>query len=61
MLSINDINMNCLNCEGTGKEFPDCEVCNGKGWVVDEKFGGTMTCPYCENEGCSWCVSRLSE
>jgi DnaJ-class molecular chaperone len=45
----------CSTCDGTGKEFPDCEDCEGKGWVPDPVYGGTMTCPTCNSEDCSDC------
>lgn len=45
----------CKHCNGTGKEFPDCPECEGRGWVDDPDDGGTMTCPECDDEPCSEC------
>ena len=45
----------CVHCYGYGVEFPECERCEGKGWVNDLELGGTMTCPLCDNEECSVC------
>jgi hypothetical protein len=45
----------CDHCRGTGQEFPDCETCEGNGWVDDPSDGGTMNCPKCENERCQEC------
>lgn len=45
----------CPHCHGKKKEFPDCEECNGCGWVEDPEDGGTMTCPACNDEVCSEC------
>ncbi len=45
----------CTQCNGTGKEISDCEVCEGNGWVPDPKDGGTKTCPSCKDEDCSTC------
>ena len=44
----------CPHCHGKKKEFPDCEDCNGYGWV-DDPNGGTMTCSVCDDETCSEC------
>lgn len=43
----------CPNCSGTG-EASVCDGCNGYGWVEDPD-GGTMTCPECGGERCSFC------
>jgi DnaJ-class molecular chaperone len=45
----------CPHCGGTKKEFPECEECEGKGWVDDPDDGGTMDCPECHGEECSTC------
>lgn len=45
----------CTACEGTGKAVPDCECCDGNGWIDDEKDGGTMTCPDCLDDRCEIC------
>lgn len=45
----------CSECDGTGQMVPDCEVCDGNGWVYDEEEGGTMTCPECDDEKCDVC------
>jgi hypothetical protein len=44
----------CEPCNGTGKAVPDCETCEGNGWV-DDPDGGTMTCPDCDDEKCEVC------
>lgn len=45
----------CEFCDGTGKMIPNCETCEGKGWVNDPSDGGTMSCPVCDNEDCDIC------
>ena len=45
----------CKHCEGTGYEFPNCDTCEGNGWVDDPDDSGTMTCPECNAESCSEC------
>jgi DnaJ-class molecular chaperone len=45
----------CTACEGTGQAVPDCEACDGHGWVDDEDEGGTMTCPECLDDKCESC------
>jgi hypothetical protein len=45
----------CPHCKNTGKEIPDCEECEGRGWVNDPLDDGTMTCPECDDETCSVC------
>lgn len=45
----------CEECAGTGMANPNCKACDGNGWVKDEKDGGTMTCPECDNEKCCEC------
>ena len=37
----------CTACNGTKQAVPDCEECEGNGWVPDPDDGGTMTCPEC--------------
>jgi len=44
----------CPHCNGKKVEVPDCEECEGRGWV-DDPDGGTMTCPECNGETCSVC------
>ena len=44
----------CPHCNGKKMEVPDCEECEGRGWV-DDPGGGTMTCPECDGEYCSVC------
>lgn len=44
----------CPHCNGKKMEFPDCEECEGRGWV-DDPDGGTMSCPECNGESCSTC------
>ena len=44
----------CPHCNGKKMEVPDCEECEGRGWV-DDPDGGTMTCPECDDESCSVC------
>ena len=44
----------CPHCNGKKMEFPDCEECEGRGWV-DDPEGGTMMCPECNGESCSEC------
>lgn len=44
----------CPHCNGKKMEFPDCEECEGRGWV-DDPDGGTMSCPECDGESCSIC------
>lgn len=45
----------CEACAGTGQAEPDCEECQGYGWVEDPSDGGTMTCPECHDEQCYEC------
>lgn len=45
----------CTPCEGTGQSVPDCEACDGNGWVDDPEDGGTMTCPECDDDKCDFC------
>lgn len=45
----------CKHCNGTGRAVPDCEVCEGNGWVDDPDDGGTMTCPECNDDKCDFC------
>lgn len=45
----------CPHCNGTGQEFPECEPCEGNGWVDDPSDDGTMECPECRNEICHRC------
>ena len=45
----------CPHCEGTGREYPNCEICEGAGWIDDPSDGWTMTCPECEAENCHIC------
>lgn len=45
----------CTECQGTGVAVPDCETCDGNGWVDDEEDGGTMTCPDCLGDRCEAC------
>lgn len=45
----------CPECNGTGQLIPDCESCDGNGWVDDPSDGGTMTCPECGDEKCERC------
>ena len=52
---MNDNDYTCKHCNGTGMEDPECEMCEGKGWIEDEENGGTMTCPECDGEECSEC------
>jgi DnaJ-class molecular chaperone len=49
----------CPHCNGSGMEFPDCETCEGRGWVDDPSDGGTMSCPECYGETCSVCNGEL--
>ncbi len=44
----------CPHCNGKKMEVPDCEECEGRGWV-DDPDGGTMICPECDGESCSVC------
>ena len=44
----------CPHCNGKKMEVPDCEECDGRGWV-DDPDGGTMVCPECSGESCSVC------
>ena len=44
----------CPHCNGKKMEVPDCEECEGRGWV-DDPDGGTMACPECNGESCSVC------
>lgn len=47
----------CPNCDGTGKETPYCENCEGRGWVDDPKVDGdTLICSYCEDQECYDCA-----
>lgn len=45
----------CKECGGTGMLIPDCEECEGNGWVPDESDGGTMCCPACGGDECEHC------
>ena len=46
----------CKSCNGTGKEYPECEDCSGYGWVYEpDGDGGTMVCPKCDDEKCAEC------
>lgn len=45
----------CSACHGTGMMFPDCDECNGYGWVPDPRDGGTKTCPKCDGAECEQC------
>ncbi len=45
----------CPFCKGTGMANPDCETCEGNGWVEDEEDGGTKVCPDCDGEECQEC------
>lgn len=45
----------CKACDGTGQAVPDCETCDGQGWVEDDEDGGTMTCPDCGDDKCDHC------
>ncbi len=45
----------CEDCCGTGKMMPDCEKCEGNGWVYDPSDGGTMMCPDCDGVECDKC------
>jgi len=54
-MSAEDDDWRCQSCNGTGKFLPNCETCQGDGWVHDDENGGTMTCPSCENEECGDC------
>lgn len=47
--------MNCEHCRQTGLEYPDCEPCQGMGFVVDEETMTIQDCPECENEPCNEC------
>lgn len=49
----------CEDCRGTGMMFPDCEKCEGHGWVRDPSDGGTMSCPDCDGEYCNECTDEL--
>lgn len=51
----NDEWVECPHCSGKKMELPDCEECEGRGWVEDEELGGTMSCPECGGETCSTC------
>ena len=46
----------CPNCKGTGRAEPECEECEGNGWVDDPEDGGTMTCPSCLDLDCHHCT-----
>jgi hypothetical protein len=48
----------CEHCQDTKLAHPDCETCEGNGWVDDPKDGGTMTCPECDGERCPHCTKR---
>lgn len=45
----------CTACDGSGMAVPDCETCDGRGWVDDEEDGGTMMCPDCDGDKCDTC------
>ena len=45
----------CRDCAGTGMEDPDCEECDGNGWVDDPEDGGAMMCPTCLGNDCPMC------
>jgi hypothetical protein len=45
----------CEACNGTRMAVPDCETCEGNGWVYDEEDGGTMCCPDCGGDECDVC------
>ena len=49
--------VDCPSCNGTKTEFPDCDVCDGRGWIYGPSLSdaGTMLCPECEGEPCSDC------
>jgi hypothetical protein len=50
-----DEEIECTHCNGTLMECPDCETCEGKGWVDDPSDGGTMCCPKCNGDECLTC------
>ena len=45
----------CPYCKDTHMKYPDCETCDGNGWVDDPDDGGTMCCPECDGEECYYC------
>lgn len=45
----------CAACEGTGKLHPNCEPCDGLGWVAKETGPGSTECPECGGEKCPDC------
>ena len=47
--------VDCPSCNGTKTEFPDCGMCDGRGWIYDLSDGGAILCPKCEGEPCSEC------
>lgn len=49
------IAVTCPDCKGTGQFDPECEKCEGYGWVDDPSDGGTMTCPECDDQKCDTC------
>lgn len=46
--------LKCEVCNGTRMAVPDCEKCEGNGWVYDPT-GGTMCCPECGGDECEAC------
>jgi len=47
----------CTDCDGTGKFYPCCDTCDGRGLVND----ASDECPECENEPCSSCAGTGEE
>lgn len=51
----------CENCRGTGMMYPDCNRCDGNGWIPDPSDGGTMVCPECDSETCDQCSDEIDD
>lgn len=45
----------CEECAATGYLANSCGYCDFKGWVHDERDGGTMECPECRDGPCPEC------
>ena len=47
----------CSHCNHTGQQYPECDECQGLGFIVDPETATTKDCPECENEPCNECYA----